>query len=225
MTTDPTTEPEPSEPGGIYILENEALPPNVIKIGKTGQRDWTNRIRQLNTAVPLTFTCFKASRVDNISKVETFLHQTFQPAKHHWAGEFYEVESWRVAQVLSIFELEDITALAPQPDASEERAINAGVRVKETRDPFTFKVAGIPIGAKLGFKGKPDIEVEVVDDHTTISYQGQTYSMSALVTQIKEKDYVVQGIMWWTYQGETLQKMRNRIEAEAEQRDVVEDNP
>ena len=211
---------QPREPGVVYILENEALPPKVIKIGKTGQRDWVARIRQLNTAVPLPFTCYKASRVDDMSKVETFLHNTFHPAKRHWRGEFYEVEPWRVAQVLAMFETEDVTGRAPQPDESEERAINAAVRAKESRDAFTFEAAGIPPGAKLGFRGRPDIEAEVVDGNTTVSYQGEAYSMSTLATQIKAKGYVVQGILWWTYQGESLRQRRDRMETEdAQQRE------
>ena len=215
MTEQLDEQDQPRDPGVVYILENEALPPKVIKIGRTGQRDWVVRIRQLNTAVPLPFTCYKASRVDDMSKVETFLHNTFHPAKRHWRGEFYEVEPWRVAQVLKLFEVEDVTELAPVPDILEEQAINTAVATRESRADFTFELADIPPGAKLGFRGRPDVEAEVVDGNTTLSYQGETYSMSALATIIKEKDYVVQGILWWTYQDETLKQRRDRMETDA----------
>lgn len=205
----------PREPGVVYVLENEAFATPVVKIGKTGQQDWVARIRQLNTGVPLPFTCAKASRVDDMSAVERFLHQTFYPAKHHWRGEFYQVDAWRVAQVLDLFGGVDVTDLAPVPSNEEEEAINTTVSVKESRTDFTFEVAEIPVGAKLGFKGRPEIEAEVVDGNTTVRYKSETYSMSALATKIKEKNYVVQGILWWTYEGETLRQRRDRMEEEA----------
>ena len=207
----------PADPGVVYILENEAFAVPVVKIGKTGQQDWVARIKQLNTAVPLPFTCAKASRVHDMGQVEKFLHQTFFPAKHQWRGEFYEVEAWRVVQVLKLFETEDVTNLVPVLDAEEEKAINTTVGYKETRSGFTFEVAGIPIGAKLGFKGRPEIEAEVADGKTTVIYEGEAYTMSALATKIKQKDYVVQGILWWTYDNETLKQRRDRMEAETGQ--------
>ena len=208
MTEQLDQQDQPREPGVVYILENEALPPKVIKVGKTGQRDWVVRIRQLNTAVHLPFTCYKASRVDDMSKVETFLHNTFHPAKRHWRGEFHEVEPWRVAQVLKLFEVEDVTELAPVPDVLEEQAINTAVAKRESRADFTFELADIPPSAKLRFRGRPAVEAEVFDGKTTVSYQGETYSMSILATKIKEKDYVVQGVLWWTSQCETLKQTR-----------------
>ena len=48
-------------------------------------------------------------------------------------------------------------------------------------------------------------------------YEGETYAMSSLATKIKQKDYVVQGILWWTYDNETLRQRRDRMEAEADQ--------
>ena len=208
----------PVDPGVVYILENEAFAVPVVKIGKTGQQDWVARIKQLNTAVPLPFTCAKASRVDDMGWVESFLHQTFFPAKRQWRGEFYEVEAWRVAQVLKLFETEDVTGFVPVPDPEEEKAIDTTVRNKEAKEDFTFEVAGIPIGTKLGFKGRPEIEAEVVDDKTTVLYEGATYTMSNLASKIKQKDYVVQGILWWTYDNETLRQRRDRMEAEIDQR-------
>ena len=217
MTAQEPESNSPLDPGVVYVLENEAFTVPVVKIGRTGQQDWVARIKQLNTAVPLPFTCPKASRVDHMGKVEEFLHQTFYHAKRQWRGEFYEVEAWRVAQVLDLFEIADVTGLAPVPDSDEEKAINTTVGNKEARADFTFEVAGIPVGAKLGFRGKPEIEAEVVDGRTSVRFEGETYTMSALATKIKDKDYVVQGILWWTYEGETLRQRRDRMEAESNQ--------
>ena len=220
MTTGGSEAKPPVDPGVVYILENEAFAVPVVKIGKTGQKEWAARIKQLNTAVPLPFTCAKASRVDDMGKVEKFLHQTFYPAKREWQGEFYEVAAWRVAQVLECFETEDVTIFAPVPSTDEEKSINVAVGNKDKyarRADFTFEVAEIPIGATLGFKGRPDIEVEVVDANTTVRFGGETYSMSTLATKIKETPYIVQGILYWIYENETLRQRRDRMEAEANQ--------
>ena len=217
MTAEGIDSNQASNPGVVYILENESFAVPVVKIGKTGQQDWVARIRQLNTGVPLPFTCSKASRVDDTDMVEKFLHQTFFPAKRQWRGEFFEVEAWRVAQVLEMFETEDVTNLAPVPNSEEEKSINTTVGNKEPRSDFTFEVAGIPTGAILGFKGRPDIKAEVMDNKTTLRYEGEDYTMSGLATKIKEKDYVVQGILWWTYENETLRQRRDRMESEVHQ--------
>ena len=61
-----------SKQGIIYLLENEAFESPVIKIGRTGRagRDLEARIRQLNTGVPLAFTCSRASLVNDAAEVE-----------------------------------------------------------------------------------------------------------------------------------------------------------
>ena len=47
--------------------------------------------------------------------------------------------------------------------------------------------------------------------------------MSTLATLLKDKDYVVQGILWWTYQGETLKQRRDRMEAESAEQNHVDE--
>ena len=200
-------------PGIVYILENEAFA-DVVKIGRTG-RDLAERMRTFNTAVPLPFTCYKAYRVGDMAKVEKLLHDTFHHAKKHWRGEFFEVEAWRVEQVLSLCKLEDVTGSAPAPSSDEGKAIGETVKDKERKEHFTFAMVGIPIGAKLHFAGKSDIEVEVVDEKTTVRYEGQDYALSALATQLKDAKYWVQGTRWWVYEGETLQKRREGLDAQS----------
>ena len=196
--------------GIIYVIENEAFETQVVKIGKT--TDLVKRINQLNTAVPLPFTCSKASRVDDMDKVEKFLHDTFYPAKKDWRGEFYEVEPWRVAQVLKLFEKEEVTDRAPSPDTEEVRSIDRTVRTKEKKSRFTFEMVGIPVGEKLQLVGSPEIECEVVDQKSTVRYDGRDYALSTLATQLKESKWGLQGSLHWSYEDETLQRRRERLE-------------
>ena len=207
----------PGNPGIVYVLENPAFTADVVKIGRT--RDLARRMNTLATAVPSPFLCAKASRVDDMDRVEKILHDAFHHAKKHWRGEFFEVESWRVAQVLSLCELEDVTNSAPAPSSDEEKAITETGKVKERKEHFTFAMVNIPIGAKLHFAGEPEVEVEVVDEKTTVRYEGQDYAISTLATQLKEAKYWVQGTLWWVYEDETLQKRRERLEAQSDEAD------
>lgn len=205
---------DPSKQGIIYLLENEAFESPVIKIGRIGRtaNDLAGRIRQLNIGVPLAFTCYRASLVDEAIEVEKKLHQVFYPAKRHWRGEFFEVEPWRVMLVLGPLEIQDMTSSAPALFNEEVGAIDAAIIEKERRAKFTFNMLGLPVGTKLAFVGNPEIECEVANGETGVLYEGEEYSLSTLATKLKESPYWVQGIRHWEYNDETLLKLRDRIE-------------
>lgn len=56
------------------------------------------------------------------------------------------------------------------------------------------------------------VKATVVDDRH-IEYQGETTSVSALAQKLKGFTHRVQGTLWFTYQGERLTDLRNRLEA------------
>ena len=208
MAQEPETlERELSKQGIIYVLENKAFETPVVKIGRTGRtgQGLVTRIRTLNIAVPLPFTCYRASLVQDAVEVEKLLHQVFYPAKEHWSGEFYEVEPWRVVLVLQAHEIEDMTSHAPALSREEVDAVEATEIVKERRARFAFSEAAIPVGARLTLVGS-DIECEVADESTSVLYEGQEYALSTLATRLKESAYWLQGVRYWEYEGETLLK-------------------
>ena len=207
---DGTSASKEGKEGIIYVIENEAFAKQVVKIGRA--TDLASRIKALNTSVPLPFTCFKASRVKDMAKVEKFLHDTFYPAKKYWRGEFYEVEPWRVAQVLELFEVEDVTDLAPSPNTDEARSIGEEVKDEEKKSNFTFEMVDIQIGEKLQLVGSPEIECEVVDKKSIVRYKGREYALSTLATELKKSKWGLQGSRHWSYEDETLQRRRERLE-------------
>ena len=79
--------------------------------------------------------------------------------------------------------------MAPPPSSDEEKAIDATGRIKERKEHFTFEMVDIPVGAKLHFADKPEVEVEMVDEKTTVRYEGQDYAISTLATRLKEAKY------------------------------------
>ena len=204
--------PDPARQGIIYLLENEAFETPVVKIGRTGStgQDLVTRIRGLNTGVPLPFTCYRASLVQDAVGVEKLLHQVFYPAKRHWRGEFYEVDSWRVVLVLDRYEIQDMTAHAPALSKEEVDAVDETEQGKERRSRFTFGEVGISVGATLTLVNS-DIQCEVANERTGVLYEGQEYALSTLATRLKESAYSVQGSRYWEYDGETLLKRRERL--------------
>jgi hypothetical protein len=81
------------------------------------------------------------------------------------------------------------------------------------RGPFKFSMCGIKPGEKVQFTDNPSIEAVVVDDRH-IEYNGETTSLSALAQKIKGFDHPVQGTVWFTYKGERLSDLRDRLEKE-----------
>ena len=86
--------------------------------------------------------------------------------------------------------------------------------VRETvrRGPFRFSACNIPIGSQIEFIEDSSIKATVVDDRR-IEYNGETTSVSALAQKLKGFDHAVQGTLWFTYQGEKLTDIRDRVEA------------
>jgi hypothetical protein len=212
-TGNTSSAPDTANQGIVYLLENGAFEAPVIKIGKTGRNgsDLATRIRTLNTAVPLAFTCYRASLVNDAVGIERKLHQVFYPAKRQWRGEFYEVEPWRVMLVLGDYEILDMTSFAPTLSSEDSQSINATVKEKEKLATSTFEMLGLPVGTKLTLTGSSEIECEIANGLTSVFYEGKEYALSTLATQLKQAPYGLQGLRHWEFEGESLIQRRNKI--------------
>ena len=205
--------------GIVYVLENPAMP-GYVKIGMTDNLD--QRMRQLfnSSAVPVPFTCYHAGRVNNPAYVEKSLHEIFGDKRAHPRREFFEVDNPnRVATAIRLVQLEDVTPNG-EVDANAEREDTEAVRRAtlraERKENFSFAMVGIEVGEELHF----------VDDTTMckvaslkpprVEIGGEEMSLSAAATKIKQSRYQIQGSLYWKYQGETLQAMRERIEEETD---------
>ena len=88
----------------------------------------------------------------------------------------------------------------------------AEVAKESRRGPFRFSKYGIPQNAELVFINDASVVVKVIDDRH-IAYKGVTTSLSALAQQLLEYDYQVQGTAYFSYQGEKLTDLRERMES------------
>lgn len=81
------------------------------------------------------------------------------------------------------------------------------------RAPFSFSKCGIQPGEKIVYKSDPTVVCTVADDRN-VNYNGKTLSLSALAKQLNGFDYPVRGTMFFTYRGEILSELRDRLERE-----------
>lgn len=86
------------------------------------------------------------------------------------------------------------------------------LEIKETsrRGPFKFRECGIPVGAELTYVDDSSIKVIVLDDRH-ILYGNETTSVSALARRLKGFNHPVQGTLWFKYNGEILNDLRDRL--------------
>lgn len=197
----------------IYVLINEAMP-GYVKIGKTST-SLEQRIRELSgsTSVPLPFTCFYACTVKDAAFVEHQLHDAFDNNRINPRREFFQIAPERVVSALKLAEIEDVT---PRKDIVESRedqhALNQVREAKRAR--FNFKMVNIPVGAELVFSRDENKKATVVDDRL-VNYEGKITSLSNSAKELLGYDYPVQGTAYWMYEGETLDELRSKMEAEA----------
>ncbi len=75
---------------------------------------------------------------------------------------------------------------------AEETAQEIDAEHKERQSPFRFSMCNIQSGEEIEYCNNPEIKCAVVDDKT-VSYQGQTYSLSALAQLLSGSKYSVAG--------------------------------
>ena len=78
-----------------------------------------------------------------------------------------------------------------------------------------FSKLGILPGAELVFKRDDTKRCEVVDDRK-VKYEGEVLTLSRLATTLLHSPTIVQGALYFTYEGELLTDLRDRLENDEE---------
>ncbi len=193
----------------IYILMNEAMP-GYVKIGRTN--DLERRIREMdNTSVPLPFECFYACTVKDAQFAERQLHDAFLDHCVRSSREFFEISPERAVAALKLAEIENVT---PKKDFVEtpedQQALN---QARKKRSVFNFSMVDIPIGAELTFSQNEGIKAKVVDDRR-VDFNGEVVYLAPITQKLLGYARPVQGALYWTYEGESLDERRKRFEEE-----------
>ena len=196
-----------SSKGIVYVLTNPAMP-GLVKIGKTARKDLNKRLEELyGTGVPVPFECAFAGRVDDHSKVEDALHNAFGPYRHNPKREFFAIEAEQAIALLELLVSEEVTTqVSEQAERVDPQSKQA--RDKLRRPNFNFTEMGIPKGAVLVFARGDEYRCQVVDERK-VEYDEESWSLTALTTQLLDAPRSVAPLPHWLYEGSKLSDIYN----------------
>ena len=168
-----------------------------------------SRMNELySTGVPVPFDCAFAGRVADPRGIELALHEAFGPYRLNTAREFFEISENQAVVILKRLAFEDATpeirtALDKDLDeSSKESAIKLG---RKRRPNFDFLDMGIPLGSTLN--SVHDEEICTVTENNKVLFRDEQQLLTA-ATQFKlERDYAVQPITHWTFEGRRLSEI------------------
>ncbi len=216
----------PNAGGYIYVLTNPSFP-EYVKIGYADNVD--ERVAQLNRSECTPFAFRKYATLHVTSRLaDKHVHKlidTFKPelhAKENVNGklrvrEFFAMSAAEAVGLLTMIgsiygEIPETYASSRDEQRENELASDTAIAT-ERRSPFSFYECGIGNGEKILFTEDPSVVCEVVGERE-IRYRGETTSLSALAKRLLKKSGVVQGTLYFTYDGEVLSARRKRLEDE-----------
>lgn len=212
--------------GVIYILTNPSFP-DYVKIGYAHNIE--TRLKQLNRSetIPFAFRVYAVYEVESeltdkelhklIDKLNPDLRTIENFDGKERVKEFYAMSAEDAYGLLECIAkisgtLDRLQRLTPEGHEILDEQIANEVRETIRRGPFRFSACNIIVGSQIEFIEDSSIKATVVDDRH-IEYNGETTSVSALAQKLKGFDHAVQGTLWFTYQGEKLADIRDRVDA------------
>lgn len=214
------------EAGYVYILTNPSFKEDWVKIGKSS-RPVDIRSKELdNTAVPLPFEIYATLKTCKYEQVEKLIHKTIDrltDLRIRQNREFFNVSPAKALDILKDIsttlddaEIDEVY-LGEARFSSKQMTDESVADSKKKRPRFKFSMVNIPIGTTITFI-PTGVEVKVVDDDH-IEYEGRIYQLSpfagTFMPEEKRNSYgTYQGPKFFSYNGETLSDLRNKIEKE-----------
>ena len=212
--------------GVIYILTNPSFP-DYVKIGYAHNIE--TRLKQLNRSetIPFAFRVYAVYEVESeltdkelhklIDKLNPDLRTIENFDGKERVKEFYAMSAEDAYGLLECIAkisgtLDRLQRLTPEGHEILDEQIANEMRETVRRGPFRFSACNITVGSQIVFIEDSSIKATVVDDRH-IEYNGETTSVSALAQKLKGFDHAVQGTLWFTYQGEKLADIRDRVDA------------
>lgn len=209
--------------GVIYILTNPSFP-EYVKIGYAD--DVKKRLAQLNRSecVPFAFRVYATYEVSSrlsdikiheiIDKLNPNLRsiENFEGKKR--VREFYAMSPEDAYDLLkAIAEINGMEGklkkVTPSKEEKKEEQLANSIR----KSAIDFYELGIKQGDEFTYIHNPNIKVKVLDNRN-VEYNGEKTSLSALAQKLLGKKSPVQGTLHFSYNGEILKELRDRIESE-----------
>ena len=99
--------------------------------------------------------------------------------------------------------------VTPSKEEKKEEQLANSIR----KSAIDFYELGIKQGDEFTYIHNPNIKVKVLDNRN-VEYNGEKTSLSALAQKLLGKKSPVQGTLHFSYNGEILKDLRDRIESE-----------
>ena len=208
--------------GYIYILTNPSFP-EYVKIGYAD--DVEKRLNQLNRTecTPFAFRLYATYEVPNrladkklhslLDMFDANLRAVDELNGKKRVKEFYAMQPDKAYHALELIaELTDTTDRLTLHEISSKDKTEDELANSIRRPKFTFKNLGIKPGEFLEYIHDPTIKVKVLNDDRLVEYEGKEYHLSNLAQQLLGRPSRVQGPLHFSYNGEVLTKLRDRLE-------------
>lgn len=201
--------------GKIYIMtysENE----NIVKIGfTTGSVD--ERADELNRATGVVgiyepYASLETSEdradvelhawIDLLNPEARIIDKSEKRGKTH-KRELYRYnakQAWKILEKWKELKGNKVGELKPYAEENKEKARN-----------FRFSMVGIKPGEELSY-ALDESKKCVVKSDSRVTYEGESYSLSALAKKLIGKGEAYQGPKYFKYKGEVLTDLRKRVE-------------
>lgn len=217
--------------GYIYILTNPSFP-QYVKIGYA--TDVKQRLDELNrsTAVPFAFRVYATYEVDSalsdkklhsiLDKLNPDLRSTEEIDGKKRIREFYAMTPEDAYAILdAIAEINGFrnrlkrwkATAAEQQDEALAQEISE--QHQERLKPFAFSMCGIQVGEQVEFfcpSCERHGEMFTVADDKHLSYNGESWAMTALAKELLQAKWALAGPKYFKYKGEWLNDIRARNE-------------
>ena len=215
-----------SDKGVIYILTNPSFP-EYVKIGYAD--DINKRLVQLNRSecIPFAFRVYATYEVDSrlsdkkihsiIDRLNPDLRSIDNFNGQKRVREFYAMTPEDAYSILeAIAEIHGFTDRLKKIEMNENEVQDEQLAQdienehSERASNFSFSACQIEIGEEIEYYEDSEIKAVVVDDRS-VSYEGQTYSLTALAKKLSGRKYAIAGPKFFKYKGEWLNDIRQRL--------------
>lgn len=208
--------------GVIYILTNPSFP-EYVKIGYADDVD--KRLVQLNRTecTPFAFRLYATYNVPDrladkklhslLDMFDANLRAVDELNGKKRVKEFYAMQPEKAYHALELIaELTDTTDRLVLHEVSIKDKNEDELANSIRRPKFTFKNLGIKPGELLEYIHDTSIKIKVLDDNRLVEYEGKEYHLSNLAQQLLGRPSRVQGPLHFSYKGEILTELRDRLE-------------
>lgn len=191
--------------GIIYIMTTAVS--GLIKIGKTGTANYTERMRFLEANGYYNVVGLKrffAIQLEDYNEKEALIHEIFSRSRVG-GSELFSLDQELVQQLLLSF---DGTVIYPK-NINKEKEFDEVSKTRRQGTLFSFYRKGMKNGGIISFIPDPTITAKVAGERE-VEYDGQLWKLSPLTYKIFEQkgqlteSGAYQGAAYWYFNGRKL---------------------